>query len=378
MKILHLYSNWKWTGPAEHALNLALYLFKKGYDLTFACGPAPEEVEDSLEKRAREGGVPLANRFYLNKHFQVWHDAIDVVRLASFIKERKIDIIHTHLFNDHLIAGVAARCASRKVSLIRTIYEGGGIPYTTRNRMLMSYCTSGVIAVSEASKKNLVDGFNVPSAKIWKICPGVDCGRFNHTLEGSKARKRFGIGINEPVVGIVARVQPHRRFDVFLEAIESVVQKVPCLKVLIIGRGTHIRKVAEAPVEAMGLTHHVVFTGYQLDEYPHVLAAVDIKIFLVPGSDGSCRAVREAMAMGIPVIVARRGMLPEIVEDRVSGLVIDDTPENLAHAIVTLVEDIPSRRKMGEAARRRMQQDFNLELQLAKVEDVYQSFKCVL
>ena len=79
------------------------------------------------------------------------------------------------------------------------------------------------------------------------------------------------------------------------------------------------------------------------------------------------------MAMGKPVIVANRGMLSEIVEDGISGLVVEDTPENLAHAIINLAKDVGLREKMGEAARKRMIEDFNLDAQLAKVEGVYKN-----
>jgi len=375
MKILHLYSNWKWTGPAEHALNVATNLVKRGYDLTFACGKPPMKVEDSLEKRAGEGGLSLAHNFYLNKHFNIWHDAIDIVRLTRFIKQRGFELIHTHLFNDQFIAGVAAKRLSKRISLIRTVYGGEGLPYNVKNRVLLLYFTDGLIAVSETSKRNIEETFNFPSDKIWKICPGVDFSRFNQRVDGNEVRKRFGIGLDDPLVGMVARVQSHRRFDVFLKAIDYAVKEMPHLKVFIIGRGTHIREVAIKPVETLGLKEHVIFTGYQLNDYPEILAALDIKVFLVPGSDGSCRAVREAMAMGKPVIVANRGILPEIVEDGVSGLVIEDTPENLAHAIITLVKDIPLRKKMGEAARKRVNEAFNLEIQIAKIEEVYKQVK---
>jgi glycosyltransferase involved in cell wall biosynthesis len=375
MKILHLYSNWKWTGPAEHALNVAIHFFRKGYDLTFACAKPPQAADDSLEKRARENGLPLVNHFHLNKHFNVVHDAIDIVGLVSLIREKKYDIIHTHLFNDHFIAGIAARCISKRITLVRTVYDGMGLNNTMRNRALLSYFTDGLIAVSESSRKKIEEDFKFSPRQIWKISPGVDCARFNKKIDGIKVRERFGIGLNDPLVGIVARVQPHRRFEVFLKAIDSVIKQVPSLKVLIIGRGTHIREVAEKPVEKMGLKDHVIFTGYQLHEYPEVLATLDMKVFLVPGSDGSCRAVREAMAMGKPVIVARRGMLPEIVEDGVSGVVVEDSPENLADAIITLVRDVPLRKKMGEAAMRRMQDKFNLEVQSGMIEEVYKKLQ---
>lgn len=373
MRILHLFSNWKWTGPAEHALQAATYFVKRGHDLIFACGKPPAAAEDSLEKRARKSGLNHVNTFYLNKHFHIWHDAVDVVRLKKFIKKEGIDLIHTHLFNDHFVAGVAARCLSKRIFIVRTVYDGLGLTCSMRNRVLLSYLTDGLIVVSEVSKNVINRNFHFSSEKIWKICPGVDCDRFNPSIHGSNARKRFGIGLDDPVVGIVARVQPHRRFEVFLKSIEYAVKEVPRLKVFIIGRGTHIQEVAMKPVEALGLQDYVVFTGYRLDDYTDILAALDMKVFLVPGSDGSCRAVREAMAMGKPVIVANRGMLPEIVEDGMSGLVVEDTPENLAHAIVRFAIDAGLRKKMGEAARKRMVENFNLDTQLATVEGVYET-----
>ena len=64
-------------------------------------------------------------------------------------------------------------------------------------------------------------------------------------------------------------------------------------------------------------------------------------------------------------------MLPEIVEDGVSGLVVDDTPENLAHAISVLLKDDTVRKKMGEAARKRMREEYNATIQNEKIENVY-------
>jgi len=63
------------------------------------------------------------------------------------------------------------------------------------------------------------------------------------------------------------------------------------------------------------------------------------------------------------------------VEDGVSGLVVEDTPENLAHAITTLAKDIPLREKMGKAARKRMDEAFNLDTQLVKIDDVYKKVR---
>ena len=258
------------------------------------------------------------------------------------------------------MAGIAARLCSKKIALVRTVYDGTGLSRSFRNRVLLSFSTDALITVSKMARHSINKQFGVPNNKLWMISPGVDCERFNVSIDGKNVRSKYGINQQDPLVGIVARVQPHRRFNIFLKAIKKVVEEIPRLRVFIIGRGTHIQEVAIKPSQEMGLSDNIFFTGYQFQGYPEMLAALDLKVFLVPGSDGSCRAVREAMAMGKPVVVANRGMLPEIVEDGVNGFVVDDSTENLARAITLLATDRQLRTTMGEAARKKMNEECNL------------------
>lgn len=101
------------------------------------------------------------------------------------------------------------------------------------------------------------------------------------------------------------------------------------------------------------------------------LGALDFKVFLVPGSDGTCRAVREAMALGKPVVAFRRGMLPEIVEDGRMGFLVEEDPHTLAHALTRLAQDAALRGEMGRAARVRALSCFSMADQAAKVASFY-------
>ena len=76
--------------------------------------------------------------------------------------------------------------------------------------------------------------------------------------------------------------------------------------------------------------------------------------------------------MGKPVIVANRGMLPELVEDGVSGLVVNDTPEGLALAALRLLRHPEMRETLGKAAHQKAHQDFQLDRQAESVEKFYQ------
>jgi glycosyltransferase involved in cell wall biosynthesis len=99
---------------------------------------------------------------------------------------------------------------------------------------------------------------------------------------------------------------------------------------------------------------------------------MDIFVFLMAGSDGTARALREAMAMGKPVIVANRGMLPELVENGVSGLVVNDSPTELANAALRLLRHPEMREALGRSAYQKAHQDFQLERQAEAVERFYQ------
>jgi len=200
--------------------------------------------------------------------------------------------------------------------------------------------------------------------------PPIDLARFDPARVVS-SRATLGVPEDAFCLGIVARMQTHRRFDVLLEAVRRAAERAPELRVLVVGRGTHRRSVAEEPARRLGLADRVVFAGYRAADYVDVLSALDVKAFLVPGSDGSCRAVREALALGRPVIAAARGMLPEIVEHGATGLVIEDTPETLADAIVRLCRDRELRERMGRAARESARRRFSLAGQAEAIERAY-------
>ncbi len=372
MNILHIFSNWKWTGPAEHALNLALMLKKVGHRISFACAAPPQDVADSIAACAVQAGITPYTAFRLNKHFNIADNLLDIPALRRYIKTEKFDIVHTHLPNDHLVAGLALRTTLAKTVLMRTCYDGDGVEGGFRTRLLLSLLTDGLITISKHTKRQIIRSLYLPEKKIWQVDIPVDLQKFDpHNTQS--ARAHYGLDADAIVGGIVARVQKHRRFEILLEALQIVIREFPGIKFMIIGRGTHIEEIALKPSQKMGIRPNLIFTGYKKEEFVSTLKCLNFKVFLVPGSDGSCRAVREAMAMGIPLIAAKRGMLAEIVEDGKDGLVVDDTPENLAKAIMLLVEKPELRQTMGEHAFKKSRRKFDPVQQAQKIEKIYKT-----
>jgi glycosyltransferase involved in cell wall biosynthesis len=142
-------------------------------------------------------------------------------------------------------------------------------------------------------------------------------------------------------------------------------------RLLVIGRGTHIQETAVAPAERLGIADRVVFAGYRGEDYIDVLRCADVFTFLVPGSDGGCRALLEATACGIPAVTTRRGALPEIVDDGTTGLLVDETPASLAAGLEALLCDAQRRARFGAAARQRAEAHFGRAALADAVEGLY-------
>ncbi len=374
MRILHLFSNVKLTGPAEPVLNVAAGLKRRGLDVVFACGRFHPGRRSSIEERAEELGIFPVTDFRLKKHFSFIDNARDLPALAQFISEQEIDIIHTHLLNDHLLGGWAARHCDRPVLVVRTVHSLGRAWNRMRARYLARNLTDALIVGSGYHYERSRRMFNVPEDRIWRIEPAIDLQRFNPARPVPDMRREFGIDEGDFVVGVVARIQKRRRFGIFLRAVRNAREQVPHLKALVVGRGTHKEEVAEKPARKLSIEDAVIFSGYRKDdEYVGILKAMDVKVFLVPGTDETCRAVREAMAMGRPVIGARRGIIPEIIDDGVNGLVVEDTVANLAKAFVRLARNRDLLEKLSRAALQKATERFNLDKRVEQVISVYEA-----
>jgi glycosyltransferase involved in cell wall biosynthesis len=373
LKILQLTSDWKWTGPAEPMLRLALALRARGSAVEIACPEAPEPGARSLAGEARAAG--LAPRLVLASGRGAWALARsrDPARLRRLLDEEDVAIVHAWHTHDHLVAlrAAAARRRAGRTRLVRSWRRAEAIPSLPWNRWLFGPGTDGLVCVSpgSADRCEAVRGGR-PTLGVFGA---VDLARFRPAAPDPGVRGRLGFAPGDRVVGIVARVQAHRRFDLLLEAARRLFAKDARARLLVVGRGTRRAELAEGPAARLGLGDRVVFAGYRSDDYLGVLRAIDVFTFLVPGSDGTCRALLEAAACGIPAVVTRRGALPEIVLHGETGLVVDETPDALAEAWAALLPDAERRARMGRAATQRAAQHFDPERLASRVLGFYEA-----
>jgi glycosyltransferase involved in cell wall biosynthesis len=296
-------------------LNTILGLRARGHDVDLACPPPPLGLGPQLLERARERGVEAVHLLEHARGYRPLRDHAEVRRLRALLREGAYDIVHVHHTRDHLLSLLAVRGGATR--LVRSWHQGHPIPAAPWSRLLLGpRGATGLVVLSSRVAEHACRSLGWPSRRV-AVVPGVvDVDRFEPHVPSERLRHDLGITPEQRVIGVVARLQPHRRLDLFV----------------VLGRGTRALAVLHEPVAELGLEHVVVRAGYRRDDYLEMLSLFAALAFLVPGSDGSCRAVLEAMSMGIPAVVSRRGILPEIVKDRETGRIVAEDPEELASA----------------------------------------------
>jgi len=239
------------------------------------------------------------------------------------------------------------------------LWFGDGISEVDERDVAALRASAGVLVFGEAARLQL-EGLGVKPARIHRTGPPLAVDALRALMgETAGVRAMHGIAENCFVFGIVARMQTHRHFEDLWGAVARLRIDARPFHVLVVGRGTNEEMVGRQPVRDLGLSPFVTFCGYlQGREYATTMAAFDAQLLLVPGSDATCRALREGMALGVPSIAARRGMLPEIVEDGVSGLLVEGGAEPLADAMRRMAAAPDAVRRLGTQARARAERLF--------------------
>lgn len=369
MRILHVTSDWKWTGPAEPMLHSIRGLRELGYPVDLACPERPPHETGSTLEFAVERGVEPVLVLNRGRGYQPLRDRGEVKRLRALVNDGGYDVVHAHHTRDHLMLRAALSDPGRR--LVASWHQGEAIPDRFWNRWLFSpRRLAGLVVLSSEIAARAQADLKLSSSRL-AIAPGVvDTERFS-PLSGGSLRDELGLKPHDRVIGVVARLQPHRQIGLLLEALRRALEQEPALKLVVIGRGSHQREVLDEPVERLGLASSVIRAGYRAADYLQVLECMNALAFLVPGSDGSCRAVLEAMSMATPVIASRRGILPHLIANGETGRVVDEDPDELAGVFLDVARDPKLWRARGHQARQRALEHHSIPTHARRLSALY-------
>jgi len=350
LKVLHLLSNWKWTEVSEPAVELALAQKKLGAEIEFVCGRGPaDRPERCVDYHARLKKLDAIHVLEMPKHFRALPAVKDCANLRSMLKQVQPDVIHCHKKNAHLM-GFLSRGMPKPPVIVRSCYDSEGPQQDLRSWLLYKFGTEGLVVINEKSKQTALARNVLSPDTVQVIEPGIDLDRFSPQRKISVDQHSFGLKPDAFVVGVVSRIRDSRRLNITLKAIHKLARAYPQLQMLLVGRGREgaVETVVEKPAREMAILDRIVMAGY-CDEDRLVAAyrAMDVLVYASPGSDKSCRTVRESMAAGIPVIAPPIGFLPELIEDFITGRLMDISGQDLANILEELIRDEVKLHEMG-------------------------------
>lgn len=348
-------------GGAENVmLQLAIGQQARGHHVEFWTHNLPV-----YHQRAKEAGLTALN---IVKHRKIQQLPFFILYLKTLMKERQIDILHSHLFSTILRAGVAS---FRSFPHVVTLHDSASItrrPYTASLFKMFACGGTYYVAVSEEIEQVLLER-NFPKTKLEIILNGVDVNAIQNTPSDRNVLSKYGVKENDVVISMVAVLREVKRHDFFIECIKRIPQRLP-YKVLIVGDGPE-RENVEQLIKQYGLESKVVITGFTDEVYP-ILRASDI-FTLTSEAEGLPCALQEAMAAELPSVVTDVGGNGQVVRNGNEGYIIPfGDAEEIASAYTKLIKDESLRKSMGEQSFQTISKGFSLDHTLDQYEDIYE------
>ena len=203
--------------------------------------------------------------------------------------------------------------------------------------------------------------WHIPEQKLQVILNGIDVARFQKIPPRSADGKL--------VIGSVGRLVAQKGYPIFLQMAAQMLQRHTHIHFLLVGDGP-VREELEAEAKRLGLAEKITFAG-QRD--PVETAYGEMDIFVSSSlSEGLPIALLEAMAARLPVVATRVGAVPEVIEDNISGLLVEpENPSALVEAVENLLTDPAKKQALAEGGFQRARQHFSAENMARQTEAVY-------
>ncbi len=296
--------------------------------------------------------------------------------LVGAMRRLRPDVVVLQGNNAETLGRIAARIAGVEHTIVwkHAAQSGDAEPRgRIRNTIdtALSRWTSAYFGVAEAQRPYLTGELGYLDAKIRIVHNGVDPTLFD-VADDRGARAEFGFAADDLVVGIIAMLRPEKDHETFLRAARAVIDELPHAKFLVVGDGP-ARHRLEALCAELQIAPNVHFAGPRHD-VARLLHAIDV---FVLSSVTECFPISllEAMACGRPAVCSDVGGIPEILVPGETGyLVPPQNPRQLADGLVKLLSDGEAMRRMGRAARDRIEANFELDSSIAAaqqaIEDV--------
>ncbi len=328
-------------------------------------------------QRAREAGLPMEVLPMMSRlDLRVAH------RLARYLRENHIDLVHTHGVRTNLIGRLAARLVD--IPVITHVHsptlEETEFPLRNRVNALVDRCLSRwsthYICVSHSLRLRL-EAEGIEPERITVVHNGIELDRFQDSCDSpmrarEEVRHELLLPLQARLITTIALFRPRKGTEFFIQALARVGSQHPEAYGVLVGdfeRQGYKEQIVDLTRRLM-LDGKLFFLGFR-DDVSTLLAATDL--FVLPSlyGEGLPLVLLEAMATATPIVATAVGGVPEVIRHGESGVLIKPGDvEGLAEAISQLLSDPQGAAQLGEQARRRVRQH-DVQSMVRKIEAIY-------
>lgn len=355
--IVHINTAATWRGGEKQTFYMAAGLQKKGYRSICICNK-----DSILHQRLLSSGI---------SHYPVKmrseFDVIAAMNIAGITRELKAGILHMHTSHAHslgLLSNYFYRVPVNVVSR-RVDYK---VKDNFLNRIKYGF-PDKYITVSNAIRDILIE-CGIPSWKAVTVYSGIDINDYLN-LSTDYLEKEFNYihGPGEKIILVnAAALTPQKDHETLIRAAD-ILRKTYSNFILFIAGDGELRDKLFKLRKRLNLEEYIVFTGFR-EDVNNLIKFSDI--FVISSRwEGLGTSIIDAMAMGRPVVAAKTGGIPELIEDGINGLLADkENPEDLADAVLRLIRDTALREKISSRAMKRAI-DFSIEATIDRTISEY-------
>jgi glycosyltransferase involved in cell wall biosynthesis len=355
-KILHT----EWSegfGGQEMRILLEMARHKKqGHDLFLLCPPeSPIAVE---AERLGIRVIPLKIRHAF--------DLRALGRIKKIIRDQGIEVLHTHSSVDSWAASLAGKWAGVPV-LVRTRHIS--VPGKSHFLNKVYALPDAVITTGEQIRRTLINGHHLKEDRVFSIPTGVDLERFFPRPPDPGLKKELGLTEDSLVICLAAVLRAQKRHELIIAAAPAILERYPRVRFLFVGEGPGRQRI-EGEIRRRKMEDFFLMTGHRKD-MPEIISITDIGV-ISSQAEGVPQFLLQAMAMARPMVATKVGGIPEIVAPEVNGLLIPpEDPAALAQAVIRLLDDQALAERLGEKARKLIEEKYSAAGMAEEVYRVY-------
>jgi glycosyltransferase involved in cell wall biosynthesis len=352
-------------GTEMNALRTAERLDRSRFKLTVVTlrGDGP------LAERYAAIGVPVARFPIFSLHSPA--TARQSIRLARFLREERVSIVHCHDQYSNFFSVVSARLARVPVIISSKRWLHSTLAYRIANGIGFRLSTR-VLANSPAVARSLERDDRLESKRIVVLSNFVDDAAFVPPPDSQLVawRRELALGDTTTVVGIVASLLPIKDHATLLRAASVLRAGWPDVRFVIVGAGPELAPL-ETLAASLGISEIVRFAG-QRPQIPSFHHLFDLSV-LCSTSEGFPNTLVEAMAAGRPIVATDVGGVPDAVRHEDNGLLVPpQNPHALAAGIESLLSNPARARLMGSRGLARARTEFTAAVIIGSLERSYE------